>query len=457
MFARTGRKTADQIEKHCISILKSSGENFVVLGEWLASLNPILPVNFGFRSDNCRKLVLRADNDDDSRELLQVTQRTVLVGLFFALSNTQPLLLAIDDALDFDPKSFVVVEDLITNGASIISQYNVINPGILDFLVKECVPGRNSIQPRKIAVILSMHPFEDVQEHIDPSISVFLRSSLRIGGGEEDTEDDDNDVKSRCHRLFVPLLTVDESEKVFVNSLRKMFPKLQRIQGRESMFKQSEGNPLFIREIAEELMEVFKSDAKKIILDKTETVLTYNLKASDLGLPPNLELKLGIQIDHQHLAAQLILKLIAVAGRSMTLKEIYHSFPMKHHLDQIPAEIEHLLEEELIYDVNAVKLKTRKQSLSKGLDSPLLSMKFYFTTEFLHHAIERRLLLVQTQQLKACVEKMSKMKDLSVPDHIFDDHSVNTEWGLGWGAEELWRLQTAKRERRASEDRKSES
>ena len=293
-----------------------------------------------------------------------------------------------------------------------------------------------------------------VQEDIDPSISVFLRSSLGIGGGEDSGDDD---VKSRCHRMFVPLLSVDESEKVFVNSLRKMFPKLQRIQGRDSMFKQSEGNPLFIREIAEELMEVFKSDAKKIILDKTETVLTYNLKASDLGLPPNLELKLGIEIDHQHLAAQLILKLIAVAERSMTLKEIYHSFPMKHHLDQIPAEIEHLLEEELIYDVNAVKLKTRKQSLSKGLDSPLLSMKFYFTTEFLHHAIERRLLLAQTQQLKACVEKMSKMKDLSVPDHIFDDHSVNTEWGLGWGAEELWRLQTAKRERRASEDRKSES
>ena len=274
------------------------------------------------------------------------------------------------------------------------------------------------------------------------------------------TDGQDTTMSDEIRSLFIdarPLLSVDESEKVFVNSLRKMFPKLQRIQGRDSMFKQSEGNPLFIREIAEELMEVFKSDAKKIILDKTETVLTYNLKASDLGLPPNLELKLGIQIDHQHLAAQLILKLIAVAGRSMTLKEIYHSFPMKHHLDQIPVEIEHLLEEELIYDVNAVKLRARKQSLSKGLDSPLLSMKFYFTTEFLHHAIERRLLLAQTQQLKACVEKMSKMKDLSVPDHIFDDHSVSTEWGLGWGAEELWRLQTAKRERKASEDRKSRS
>ena len=167
-------------------------------------------------------------------------------------------------------------------------------------------------------------------------------------------------------------------------------------------------------------------------------------------------MKLRIEIDHQHLAAQLILKLICVAGRPLTLKEIYHSFPLEHHLDQIPAELEHLLEEELVYDMNEVSLKrTRKSSLSKGLDTPLLSMKFFFTTEFLHHAIERRLLLEQTQELKAGVEKMSKMKDLSVPDHIFDDHSVSTEWGLGWGAEELWRLQTAKRERKLSLDRKA--
>ena len=178
VFARTGRRTADQIEKHCISILRASGKNFEALGEWLASLNPIFPVNFGFRSDNCRKIVLRADNDDDSRELLEVTQRTVLVGLFFALSNTQPLLLAIDDALDVDPKSFTVVEDLITNGASILSQYNVINPGILDFLVKECVPGRNSIQPRKICVILSMHPFEDVRSVRARSARIFTCHSL---------------------------------------------------------------------------------------------------------------------------------------------------------------------------------------------------------------------------------------------------------------------------------------
>ena len=452
VFSRGGRKTADQIETHCISILKASGENFVALAEWLSALNPIFPVNFGFRSDNARKLVMSADKDDNSRELLEVTQRTVLVGLIWALSNTRPLLIAIDDALDMDAKSFVILEDLLNSGSSILSQYNIINPAILDFLVKECVPGK--MQSRKVCVILSMHPFEDCQEHMPPSVSVMLRDCFSIG--KDDDDSDGTDAKSRCQRLFVPLLNIDSTEELFIRCMKKMFPKLKRLdaQGRQSVFKQSEGNPLFIREIADELMDVYKTDAKKIVLDKTETVLTYNLKASDLGLPPNLEMKLGIEIDHQHLAAQLILKLIAVAGRSMTLKEIYHSFPMEHHLDQIPAEIEHLLEEELVYDVNEVRLKSRKQSLSKGLDSPLLSMKFYFTTEFLHHAIERRLLLEQAQKLKERVDKMSNMKDLSVPDHIFDDHSVSTEWGLGWGAEELWRLQTAKRERKLSEERK---
>ena len=180
----------------------------------------------------------------------------------------------------------------------------------------------------------------------------------------------------------------------------------------------------------------------------------YDLKASEFELPPNLELKLGIEVDHQHLAAQLILKLIAVAGGKMNLKQIYHAFPLEHHRDQIPIELEHLLEEELIFDVNEINIKSRRQSLSRGKDTPLLQMSFWFTTEFLHHAIERRLLVEQKEKLEGLISKMIDMKDLSVPEHIFDDHSVSTEWGGGWGAEELWRVQTAKRERRASADRK---
>lgn len=124
-----------------------------------------------------------------------------------------------------------------------------------------------------------MHPFEDAQEHMPASVSVMLRECFRIGQegeGEEKTTSQD-DKSSRCKRLFVPLMEENGTEQVFVKCMRKMFPKLTTLDdaGRKTLFKQSEGNPLFVREIADELMEVFKMNAKKIRLDKSETKLTY--------------------------------------------------------------------------------------------------------------------------------------------------------------------------------------
>jgi hypothetical protein len=269
IFAREGRKTADQIERECLDIFKASGPTFVSLLQWLPTLNSIFPVSFTFRSDDCRSVVMKAGKSPENQELLEITQRTLLVGMFWAISNREPLLLVLDDVLDMDVKSFSVFEDLITDGSHIINAYNIVNPGVLNFLVKECVPKKK--QRRKICLILSMKPFEDAQEHMDPSVSVMLRDSFNIGKSNDDVS-----AKSKsCQRLFVPLLDEDSTEQVFVKCMRKMFPKLKMLDdaGRKSVFKQSEGNPLFIREIADELMEVYKMDAKKIRLDKSETKL----------------------------------------------------------------------------------------------------------------------------------------------------------------------------------------
>lgn len=123
VFARDGRKTADEIERQCVTILNAAGADFKSLLTWLPCLNPIFPVNFTFRSDDCRSLVMKALKDTENAEMLEMTQRSVLVGLFWALSNAQPLLLVVDDALEMDIKSFNVIEDLLMNGTNIANQY----------------------------------------------------------------------------------------------------------------------------------------------------------------------------------------------------------------------------------------------------------------------------------------------------------------------------------------------
>lgn len=441
VFVREGRRTAAEIERQIVQLLTASGSLYKTLIPWLAILNPIFPVNFAFRSDDCRALAGRSRRENDpsgpNTEMMEATQRAVMIGIVWALARKAPLLLCVDDALDMDAKSWDVVQDLVKSGANIINEYNVLNPGIAEFLIKECTSKSKSAYD--VCVVLAMHKYEDVREHLSPDVSTTL--SMVLG--------DSTEMDNPFTRLLVPLLTKEQTSTLFVKELRRgMFPKLRALDanGADKVYEHSEGNPLFVAEIAHELMEAYKLNPKVVRFEGRDgEILRYDVDANDLDLPPNLELKLGKEVDHQHLAAQIVLKLVAKANRALSFAEIYHAFPLRHLADDLPSEIEHLIEEELLHDVSARKTGT----LSKS-SHPLLEMKFWFTTEFLHHTIHRRLLIEQQRDLNALLNALtSRQGDMSVPEHVFQDHSCSTEWGGGWGAEEIWRRHSAKRSRQS--------
>jgi len=303
--------------------------------------------------------------------------------------------------------------------------------------------------PRSVCVVLGMYPLEEVSEVIEPNICSIVKTCMGKSGAKGNPW-----VRARVQPM-------DQATTValFVKSVQTEYPRVKRLDAasQKKMFQQTEGNPLFIHEIAVEIMAAqkrntalmqFSADGGTLSLDKMEP--------KDLLLPPALELKLGILVDHQHLAAQLILKIIAVAGRPLSFAEVYHCFPLDHHLCELPDEFEHLMEQELIHDLNQIPPLGEHEDDVNG--ERMKKLSFWYTTEFLHHTIDNRLLFEHQKPLEKLLLGLAK-KDLTIPEHVFEDHSCSTEMGTSWGAEEIWRKQSAKRERarRASEVEMKES
>ena len=88
-----------------------------------------------------------------------------------------------------------------------------------------------------------------------------------------------------------------------------------------------------------------------------------------------------------------------IAGAIM--EQVYHAFPLDHHLDELLNEFEHLLEEELIYDVNKTPPLGEHEHDTNG--QRMQKLKFWYTTEFLHHAVDNMLLFEHQKPLeKVC-------------------------------------------------------
>jgi len=436
IFVREGLKTAAAIQMAIQKACKKLGKNFESLLPWLAILNEVLPFDFTESSEVTSLLKAAKDEgpDGDMYQMAESTQRAVMLGVTWALSAKHPLLLAVDNALEMDLKSWDLMSDFISSGSNIISQYDVLNPALTDFLLQECTPVHKA--PRSICVILGMHSIEEVQDVIPSELSSIIKSCIKKPGTEG----------NRFIRGHVPLLSKAKTVEVFLKSVQAEFPKAKALDdaAQKKIFLHTEGNPLFIHEIAVEIMKARKSKPALMTFGTDESTISLEeMEPQDLGLPPGLELKLGMVVDHQHLAAQLILKLIAVSRRPLTFGEVYHAFPLDHHLEELPSEFEHLVEQELIMDINHIPEMDSEEDVD---GKRMKQMKFWFTTEFLHHTIERRLLFEIQKPLEKAIKELVG-KDLTIPEHVFEDHSCATEWGTSWGAEELWRKTTAKRER----------
>lgn len=436
VFLRDGLKSGAEIHKRLVAMLKACGRHFEDLISWISIINPVFPVDIPGASDKVVEYLKAREDEIDTRgqmhQLVESTQRAVMLGTVWALCHAQPLLLCIDDALDSDARSLELVHDLVDGGTGIVSQYSTLCPGVTNFLIKECTDA--SKRKRKVCVVMAMHPLEEVEDMMSPEITTTLKMCFG----------DASDSRNSFTRLLVPLLTEEETGDLFMRELhsRGKFSdvKMLNAASRKKIFTQSEGNPIFVKEIAHEALEAYKTN-DKIFSVKVQSLCLGKMEAQDLGLPASLEIKLGIEIDHQHLAAQLVLKIIAVANRPLTFAEIYHAFPLEHHKDELPSEIVHLIENDFIFDISKRKVKNLS-SISKEM----LFMRFWFTTEFMHHAIERRLLLEQSKRIKRVMAKNAG-EEMKVPSHVFDDHSCSTEWGGEWGAEEMWRKKKAKMQR----------